>query len=211
MSKLASLSRLTLPIRTHSGRSTMTIAAAAFAMLTVAPGAMAQMDIEAGTQAREADEAEQKSLMIGDPAPEIDVEHWIKGDEVSKFKDDNIYVVEFWATWCPPCRTSMPHLSDLQQKYKDQNVHILGISDEDETTVSQFLTSDDWPEKTQYTLATDPDRSVFRDYMTAAGKSGIPTAFIVGRDQKIEWIGHPMSMDEPLQKVVAGEWDAEAY
>ena len=48
------------------------------------------------------------------------------------------------------------------------------------------------------------------NYMRASGQGGIPTAFIVGKDGKIEWIGHPMSMDEPLAKVVAGNWDRAA-
>jgi hypothetical protein len=46
-------------------------------------------------------------------------------------------------------------------------------------------------------------------WMEAAGENGIPCAFIV-KDEKIAWIGHPMSMDEPLAKVVAGRWDIEA-
>jgi tetratricopeptide (TPR) repeat protein len=47
--------------------------------------------------------------------------------------------------------------------------------------------------------------------MQAAGQNGIPCAFIVGKDGKIEWIGHPMSMDEPLKEVVAGKWDRTKF
>jgi hypothetical protein len=46
--------------------------------------------------------------------------------------------------------------------------------------------------------------------MKAAGENGIPSAFIVGKDGKIAWIGHPMEMDKPLEKIVAGEWDLNA-
>ena len=46
--------------------------------------------------------------------------------------------------------------------------------------------------------------------MRAAGQSGIPTAFIVGKTGQVEWIGHPMTMDEPLAQVVAGDWDRAA-
>ena len=62
-----------------------------------------------------------------------------------------------------------------------------------------------------YALATDPDRSVYEDYMTASGQQGIPTAFIVGRDGKIEFIGHPMAMDDPLDQIIEGTWDRDAY
>lgn len=58
-----------------------------------------------------------------------------------------------------------------------------------------------------YSLTTDPDESVYEDYMRAAAQNGIPTAFIVGKDGYVEWIGHPMSMDEPLEAVVNDEWD----
>jgi hypothetical protein len=47
--------------------------------------------------------------------------------------------------------------------------------------------------------------------MQAARQNGIPCAFIVGKDAKIEWIGHPMEMDEPLDMVVAGKWDREKF
>lgn len=62
-----------------------------------------------------------------------------------------------------------------------------------------------------YCLTSDPDDSSSNDYMRAAGQSGIPCAFIVGKDAKIEWIGHPMSMDEPLEKIVSDQWNRDAY
>src|SRR5690606_8405110 len=62
-----------------------------------------------------------------------------------------------------------------------------------------------------YSLTTDPDQSSYRDYMEAAAQNGIPTAFIVGKDAKIEWIGHPMEMDGPLNAVVEDKWDREAF
>ncbi|MFG0288612.1 MAG: redoxin family protein, partial [Rhodopirellula sp. JB044] len=62
-----------------------------------------------------------------------------------------------------------------------------------------------------YCLTSDPDGSTNRDYMKAAKQSGIPCAFIVGKDAKIEWIGHPMSIDDVLEKVVTDRWDRETY
>jgi len=53
----------------------------------------------------------------------------------------------------------------------------------------------------------DDARATYNAYMQAAGQNGIPTAFIVGRDGVIEWIGHPMRMDGPLEQVVGGSWD----
>jgi len=62
-----------------------------------------------------------------------------------------------------------------------------------------------------YSLATDPDQSVYKAYMEASGEGGIPTAFIVGKQGLIEWIGHPLELDEPLMQVVNDQWDRDAY
>lgn len=171
-------------------------------------------------------EAPVKSLSIGSPAPKLDVEHWIQDGngffkQVTEFKPDHVYVVEFWATWCPPCVASMPHLAQLQQQYRGQNVQIISISDEPLETVEAFLKREtDGPDGQKvtfheitaaYSLTTDPDRSAHEDYMEASNQQGIPTSFIVGKDGQIEWIGHPMELDEPLEQVVNGTWDREEF
>src|SRR6202051_1011867 len=48
-------------------------------------------------------------------------------------------LVEFWATWCPPCRKSIPHLNEIYSKYKGKGLQIVGITDEDKATVQKFL------------------------------------------------------------------------
>ncbi|MEI6538434.1 MAG: redoxin family protein [Planctomycetota bacterium] len=62
-----------------------------------------------------------------------------------------------------------------------------------------------------YCLTTDPDASVSIDYMEAAAQNGIPTSFIVGKTGLVEWIGHPMSLDKPLEQIVADKWDRAAF
>ena len=80
-------------------------------------------------------EAQPHSLNIGDPAPPVRVRDWIKGTPVQRFEKDKVYVVEFWATWCGPCRAVMPHLTALANEYKDR-VTILGIDILEEKTTS---------------------------------------------------------------------------
>lgn len=195
--------------------------------------------------------ADEEALSIGSDAPALDVEHWVQNGNgkfkpVTKFANGKVYVVEFWATWCGPCISSMPHIVELQKDYADKGVQVISISDEDLETVEQFLEGEvrggkkvaprkdkaavkdkaddedkaaDKEDKpmtykeltSSYCLTADPDRSVHIDYMESAGQNGIPTAFIVGKDQKIEWIGHPMSMDEPLAAIVAGTWDRQKF
>ena len=158
--------------------------------------------------APKADPKPAASLTIGDAAPALDIAHFVKGDAITGFEPGKITVVEFWATWCGPCKMSMPHVSELQERYKDYGVRMLGISDEKLETVKPFVESPEWSAKMRYTVATDPDRSVYSAYMTAAGQGGIPTAFVVGRKGTIEWIGHPMQLDSVLDEVVHDKWDA---
>jgi len=157
-----------------------------------------------------------KTLTIGDKAPITEISHWLKGKEVAEYEAGNVYVMEFWATWCGPCRASIPHISELQEQYADYDVTFIGVSDEKLQTVVKFLSKADsedvqWTEKIRYTLATDPDRSTADAYMKAAAQQGIPTAFIIGKDSRVEWIGHPMDIDDVLAQVVRDNWDRDTF
>ena len=66
-------------------------------------------------------------LGVGNPAPALKVAKWAKGKPVAKFEPGKVYVVEFWATWCGPCKQSIPHLTELAKKFKDK-VTFTGVS-----------------------------------------------------------------------------------
>ncbi len=185
-----------------------TLPFALVASLFASGNLLAQTGKNAPTATPAAPSAEVKPLSIGDPAPTIDIAHFLKGEPIKEFPSGKITVVEFWATWCGPCKQSMPHISELQERYKDYGVRFLGVSDEKLETVKGFLDKPEWNEKMRYTVATDPDRSVYTSYMTAAGQGGIPTAFVVGRKGTVEWIGHPMELDGVMDQIVHDKWDA---
>ncbi len=146
---------------------------------------------------------------LGDPAAPLAIKEWVKGKAVDVKDGKNIYVVEFWATWCGPCLRSIPHLSEMQKKFKDQGVVFVGISDEDVSKVKPFV--EKMGEKMDYTVACDDERKSNAGYMAAYGQGGIPTAFIVGRDGKVQWFGHPMAdLEKTLEKIIAGKHDLKA-
>lgn len=155
------------------------------------------------------------ALGPGDAAPPIKVAKWFKGTPVSAFEPGKVYVVEFWATWCGPCRTSIPHLTELAHKYKGK-VTFAGISvwERDPAyieKVGKFV--EEMGDKMVYNIAADDEAGTMAaTWMTAAGERGIPSAFVVDGAGKIAWIGHPMSdLGPTLDKVLAGTWDVAAY
>lgn len=163
-------------------------------------------------------ELELPALRIGMAAPALKVAKWIKGQPVAEFKAGNVYVVEFWATWCGPCRATIPHMTELARKHSGQATFI-GVSiwerpaeKTDEgilALVEPFVK--EMGDKMEYCIAVDGiGREMAESWMAAAGKNGIPCAFIVGKDGAIAWIGHPMSMDKVLEEVIAGTFDVKA-
>jgi thiol-disulfide isomerase/thioredoxin len=156
------------------------------------------------------------TLKVGDSAPKMEVKSFVKGEAVKEFESGKTYVVEFWATWCGPCKTSIPHLSELQKKYPE--VAFIGVSvwEQDQSLVKPFV--DQMGDKMAYRVAMDVvpegkkgnDGAMSKSWMEAAGANGIPTAFIVSGEGKVYWVGHPMEMDEPLEKIATGSWNLAA-
>jgi hypothetical protein len=108
-------------------------------------------------------------------------------------------------------------MSKLQAEYGDR-VRFVGISDEAEETVKKFLdepheseVDKTWRDVVTYTLALDKEQGTNTVYMLAAKQMMIPTAFIVGKQGQIEWIGPPMLIDDVLPQIVGGTWDRSAF
>jgi len=145
-----------------------------------------------------------------------EVSKWVKGGEVAKIEDGKFYVVEFWATWCGPCIATIPHLTELQKKHPEVSFVGVSVWEQDQDKVKPFV--EKMGDKMVYSVAMDlvpekadgSDGAMAQNWMKAAGQNGIPTAFIVNKEQKIAWIGHPSSMDEPLEKIASGSWDLQA-
>lgn len=156
----------------------------------------------------------QQTLNLGDPAPRLSISDWIKGEKIERFEPGKIYVIDFWATWCIPCRKIMPHLTELAHKYRDRGVRFIGVDafEHDVSKVRRFV--EEMGDRMNFSVALDavPDESdqkswaMATKWMFAADEHTIPTAFII-QDGRIAWIGSSSLVDEPLEKITAGSWD----
>lgn len=137
---------------------------------------------------------------LGDKAPALEIADWIKGGSTT-IEDGKIYVIEFWATWCGPCRTTIPHLTKTQQKYKDKNVVVVGVSNEPAARIKPFV--DNMGDKMDYIVAADDKNKTFANYLQAYRVNGIPHAFVVDQKGAIVWHGHPMAgMEQKLDELI---------
>jgi thiol-disulfide isomerase/thioredoxin len=133
-----------------------------------------------------------QELTLGSDAPKLELKEFVKGDAVKGFSKGKTYVVEFWATWCGPCRTTIPHLTKLQKQYKDE-LTVIGVAilEEDQDAVAKFV--EEMGDKMNYRVALDSvakdgspeEGAMVKNWMEPSGQQGIPSAFIV----KERWLG----------------------
>ncbi len=122
-------------------------------------------------------------------------------------------MVEYWATWCGPCKVSIRHLTELQKEHKGKAT-IIGVNvwQEQKYSATTITKAADFVkemgDEMNYTVAFDGDaRKMDENFMKAAGARGIPTAFIVDQNAKIAFIGHPSKLDKVLKEVIDGTFD----
>jgi thiol-disulfide isomerase/thioredoxin len=155
-----------------------------------------------------------QELTVGDKAPALKVANWVKGKPVNLGKG-RYTVVEFWATWCGPCKQSIPHLTDMANAYKGK-VNFVGVSVWESkpidytTKVPAFVK--EMGSKMDYNVATDTsDQHMAKQWLQAAGENGIPSAFLIDPKGTVVWIGHPMDgLDKAIDANLSGKFDLQA-
>jgi thiol-disulfide isomerase/thioredoxin len=120
---------------------------------------------------------------LGQTAPRLVVEKWLTETPITAEK---FVLVDFWATWCGPCRQSIPHLNALHAKFKDRLV-IIGLSDESERDVRAMKSP-----KIDYPVAIDPHGRMER----AVEVKGIPHAMLIDPKGIVRFEGMPSYLTE---------------
>jgi len=137
----------------------------------------------------------------GEVMPAFEVTRWVTQKQISpKALKDRPYVVEFWATWCPPCRESVPHLAEMNSRYEPLGLVMVGLTSEPADKIEAIRRFAEQYKMNYYVGLNDE----------LGGKlkvEGIPHAVVVGRDGRIAWQGHPMSPEfEPAAVQALAEW-----
>ncbi len=132
-----------------------------------------------------------KTDFRGKAAPEFFVEKWLNGNAPEM--KGKVLIVDFWATWCGPCRKLIPEMNAWHKKFS-KDVVFVGLSDEPAEKVTEFMKGSPM----DYHVAVDSSKSMSK----ALGIQGIPHVMIVSPDGVVRWQGFPGSQEDPLTEAV---------
>lgn len=112
-------------------------------------------------------------------APDLTI-HTATGDKRLSSLRGKVVLVDFWATWCPPCRESIPHVVDLYRRRHDHGFEVLGVSlDESDSVVASFGKLQAIP----YPIGRPTSETTVSDY----GAESIPTMALVDKQGRVRW------------------------
>ncbi len=115
------------------------------------------------------------AVSVGELAPDFTLVD-LEGNQVSlsDFRGETVFI-NFWATWCPPCRAEMPEIEAIYQEYTDKDVVVIGVDLwESDDVVRQYIQEGGY----SWTFVTDTTGEVTVSYKI----TGIPTSFFIDRE-----------------------------
>jgi cytochrome c biogenesis protein CcmG/thiol:disulfide interchange protein DsbE len=134
----------------------------------------------------------------GKKAPDFFMGKWLNTQGVDT--RGKVVLIDFWATWCGPCRKAIPELNDFAKKFKDKLV-VIGISNESADIVNGFMKDTEM----SYNVGIDAKSTM----MKAVGVQGIPHALLISPDGVVRWQGYPLDDDDRLtEKIIQQVIDA---
>lgn len=160
-----------------------------------------------GVEAKEA-------FRVGEPAPAFKAGRWLNGGPIERLEPGQIYVVEFWATWCGPCKAAMPQLSEIARKHAGR-VTVIGVNILErgndpakiDKQVDRFMAKGG--KAMEYPVCADTqDLYLTKQWYERSGSPGIPATVVVDGKGKIAWLGGPeKELERTLEKLLAGTFD----
>jgi peroxiredoxin len=150
------------------------------------------------------DDGPDYTVWHGQPAPELEVTT-LDGQtlKLSELKGRRV-VLDFWATWCPPCRMEIPHFVELTKENPAEQLLIVGISNEDEETLRAFVQENG----VNYPMASKADEDLAEPYSLVRS---IPTTFFIDRKGIIQHVEVGYAELEDLRaKALAPDYEAPA-
>jgi len=142
------------------------------------------------------------AVKVGDPAPTLHLDAVLQAPRAKPVTWDalkgNVVVIEFWATWCGPCRAALPHLNELAVQYQNKPVRFISITDEEEWKVKAFLSVNPiagW-------VGIDREGSLYK----AFGFKSIPQTLLVDRKGRVAALMQPSELTTAvLDNLLAGQ------
>ncbi|MBI5837992.1 MAG: TlpA family protein disulfide reductase [Candidatus Eisenbacteria bacterium] len=134
------------------------------------------------------------------PAPAFELKTVDGGTARMADLKGKVVLVDFWATWCPPCKKEIPHLVTLYDRYKDKGLVVLGVADDpnDHSRVAPFVTKNQIPYPVAYSVEGTAD--------SFGGLVGYPTVFVINRDGQVvgKFIGYTdeSTLEAAVQKLL---------
>ena len=158
--------------------------------MNIAPSRRALRAIALGLAAAVATSA--WCLEAGAPSPELNLPGRTDAVNLASLKGKVVYV-DFWASWCGPCKQSFPFMNDLQAKYKAQGFEIVAVNlDAKRDDADKFLSE----VPAQFTVAFDAKGESAKRFDVR----GMPSSYLIGRDGRIV-AGHKGFKDEDRREV----------
>lgn len=137
----------------------------------------------------------QQNIKSEEKAPPVNITDWVLNTPEDKDLKNKFIVLEFWATWCAPCLQAVPHLNDLQDKFKRDDLYFISITDEPVHKIEKAHSVVDF----KTIVVSDQTKTTQKQF--GDGKRGItqlPLTVLIDNKGIIKWIGSPSKLTETV-------------
>ncbi|MDW9825262.1 TlpA family protein disulfide reductase [Sinorhizobium meliloti] len=152
------------------------------------------------------------NLSMESKAPAIQAQNWIGGEPLANCQPGKVYVLEFFSTTCGFCVAPMLKLIQLQEKYRDRGLEVVGVAaneraataDQAQAYIDAWLTEN--VPTLNFRVGIDCTGEMNKLWKEASFSFALPCSFVVDRDSRVAFIGNPALLDSVLPQVLDGTW-----